>query len=212
MGILIYIIVLLFSVILHEFAHGYIAYIRGDDTAKYAGRLTLNPVPHLELFGSILLPATLILMQAPVIFGWAKPVPVNYSKLKNPKIDVPLVSLAGPMANVALAVFAGLGIRIIHAMPTFEQGFGGAIGYILFVMVIINVVLLVINLVPIPPLDGSKIITLFMPHDMARKYLSLNPFVCMIVLVLLLGTGILWRFIGPVINFLVILLSGASLY
>lgn len=212
MGILIYVIVLLFSVILHEVAHGYMAYRRGDDTAKYAGRLTLNPIPHLDLFGSIILPVSLILLQVPFIFGWAKPVPVNTSKLKNPKTDIALVSLAGPMANVALALFAGIGMRIIHMIPAFEQGVGGSISSILYVMVITNVVLLILNMLPIPPLDGSKVVTLFMPHDMARKYLSLNPFLCMMILIVLLGTGILWRIIGPIVNFFIVMLSGVPLY
>lgn len=210
MEILIYIVVLLFSVIIHEIAHGYMACIRGDDTAKLLGRLTLNPVPHLEFFGSILLPASLIILHAPVIFGWAKPVPVNYAKLKNPKTDIPLISFAGPMSNIMLAVISGTAIRTIHALPSFEQGFGGAISSVLFVMLVINVVLLIINLVPIPPLDGSKVITFFMPYDMARKYLSLNPFLCMMVLVVLLGTGILWKIIGPLIKFSIVLLSGIA--
>ena len=211
MGILIYVVVLLFSVIMHEFAHAYVAYLRGDDTAKYAGRLTLNPIPHIELFGSIILPAMLILLHAPILFGWAKPVPINGAKFKNPKIDVPLVSAAGPMANVLIAVFSGIGIRIINMIPSFEQGFGGAISSVLYIMVIINVVLLIINMVPVPPLDGSKIITFFLPVNIAIKYMRLNPFVGMMVLIILLWSGILWKIIGPLINFLVILLSGIPL-
>ncbi|MDR2425800.1 MAG: site-2 protease family protein [Endomicrobium sp.] len=211
MGILIYIVVLLFSIIMHEFAHGYAAYLRGDDTAKYAGRLTLNPIPHIELFGSIVLPISLLLLHAPVIFGWAKPVPINYAKLRNLKIDIPLISFAGPAANIALAIAAGMGIRIIRMLLSAEQGFTGAIASIFYVMVIINVVLLVINLVPIPPLDGSKVVTYFMPHDMARKYLSLNPIVCTLLLILLLWSGVLWNIIEPLINYLVVLLSGVPL-
>jgi Zn-dependent protease len=211
MGIVIYITVLLFSIIIHEIAHGYAAYLRGDDTARFAGRLTLNPVPHLELFGSILLPVSLALLQAPIIFGWAKPVPVNYAKLRNLKTDIPLISFAGPAANIALAVLAGIGIRIIHILPSFEQGAGGAIASIFYVMVVVNTVLLIINLVPIPPLDGSKVVTFFLPQDIARKYLSLNPFLCTLVLIVLLWSGILWNIIGPVISFLIIFFSGASL-
>ncbi|MCL2144736.1 MAG: site-2 protease family protein [Endomicrobia bacterium] len=211
MGIFIYIVVLLFSVIMHEFAHGYAAYLRGDDTAKHAGRLTFNPVPHIELFGSIILPAALVLIQAPVLFGWAKPVPVNGAKFKNPKVDIPLVSIAGPAANILIAVVSGIGIRIIHMMPSFEQGFGGSISSVLYIMVIVNVVLLVINLIPIPPLDGSKVITLFLPQDIAVKYIRLNPFLCMITLIVLLWSGILWQVLGPVISILTVIVSGVPL-
>jgi Zn-dependent protease len=211
MGIVIYAAVLLFSVIMHEFAHAYAAYLRGDDTAKLAGRLTLNPIVHIELFGSIILPVSLLLLHAPVLFGWAKPVPVNYSKLKNLKTDIPIVSFAGPAANIAIALFAGIGIRIIYMFPSFEQGSGGAIIQIFYVMVLVNSVLLVINLIPIPPLDGSKVVTFFLPRDIARKYLSLNPFLCTLVLIVLLWSGILWNIIGPIINFLVIFFSGVSL-
>ncbi|MDR1194853.1 MAG: site-2 protease family protein [Endomicrobium sp.] len=211
MGIVIYVAVLLFSVIMHEFAHAYAAYLRGDDTAKFAGRLTLNPIVHIELFGSIILPVSLMLLHAPILFGWAKPVPVNYAKLRNLKTDIALVSFAGPAANIAIAIFAGIGIRIIHMFPAFEQGSGGAVASVFYVMVVVNAVLLVINLVPIPPLDGSKVVTFFLPHDVARKYLSLNPFLCTLVLIALLWSGILWNIIGPIINLLVIFFSGVSL-
>lgn len=209
MEVFVYIVVFVFSVIIHEVSHGYIAYLRGDDTAKNLGRITLNPVVHLELFGSILLPAMFLLMKAPILFGWAKPVPVNYANLKNPKIDSVIVSAAGPISNILLAVFSGLGIRFIsYYFVTFSNGFGGAIETFLYVMLNVNLILAIINLIPIPPLDGSKIFAYFLPKDVAKRYLSLNPFVCLITLFMVLSSGLVWSFLYPVINFFVTNLSG----
>lgn len=211
MYILVYIVVLLFSIMIHEIAHGYVAYLRGDDTAKRAGRLTLNPIPHIDLFGSIILPATLLLLKAPILFGWAKPVPVNYYKLKNPKVDIPLVSVAGPLSNIALAAISGLGIRLIRMFPDFHQGLGASIEAFLFVMLVMNIVLPLINLIPVPPLDGSKVITYFMPARMAEKYLSMNPWVGFIIIYLLLLSGLVWRVLYPILNFLIVVIAGVPL-
>jgi len=208
MVIFIYIVVLLFSVIIHEVAHGYVALLRGDDTAKRAGRLTLNPIPHIDLFGSIMLPGLLLFLKTPVIFGWAKPVPVNSANLKNPKFDIPLVSFAGPASNILLALISGLGIRVIRMFPEFHADFGASIEMFLYVMVVMNVILPIINLIPLPPLDGSKIITYFMPRELADGYLNINPYVSFMVLIILLWSGIIWKIIGPVINFFVILIAG----
>jgi Zn-dependent protease len=210
MAIFIYIVVFLFSAIIHEVAHGYVAHLRGDDTAKQLGRITLNPLPHIELFGSILLPAMLLIMQTPILFGWAKPVPINYRNLKNPRDDIPLVSFAGPASNILLAIFSGLGIRFIKLFPNFEAGFGASIESFLYIMLTINVILPVINLIPIPPLDGSKIITYFLPRDVAAKYMNLNQYICLLILFLVLSSGIAWRIIYPVINFFVVVFSGVS--
>ena len=204
----IYIVVFLFSVIIHEIAHAYVAHLRGDDTAKAAGRITLNPVPHIDIFGSIILPAVLVLTKAPIIFGWAKPVPVNYARLKNPKIDIPLVSAAGPLSNIALAVIAGIGIRAVRMFPEFYQGTGASIELVLSVVVLLNIILPIINLIPIPPLDGSKVITYFMPPHIAYKYLNINPFFSFLVLVILLLSGVIWAIAGPVIEFFVKVIIG----
>ncbi|MCL2390699.1 MAG: site-2 protease family protein [Endomicrobia bacterium] len=209
MTIFIYIVVLVFSVIVHEVAHAYVANLRGDDTAKMAGRITLNPVPHTDLFGTIILPGVLLLMNTGILFGWAKPVPINTYRLKNPKTDIPLVSAAGPLSNVLLAVVSGLGIRLIRIFPDFQAGFGASIETFLYIMVLINIVLLVINLVPVPPLDGSKVITYFLPKELAVKYMNLNPYTGFLILVVLLYSGILWRFVGPVINFFIKLIIGS---
>jgi Zn-dependent protease len=212
----IYVVVFLFSGVIHEVAHGYVAHLRGDDTAKMLGRITLNPLPHVELFGSIILPVMLLLVvKVPILFGWAKPVPINYNNLKNPKIDVPLISIAGPLANILLAVISGLVIRFIFAIPDFEAGFGGLIESFLYIMLRVNVTLSVINLIPLPPLDGSKVIAYFLPSSVAAIYLDLmdsNPFLCMIILFLILSSGMIWRFIYSVINFFVTIFSGVALF
>ncbi|MDR2066928.1 MAG: site-2 protease family protein [Endomicrobium sp.] len=205
MKVFVYIVVFIFSVIIHEVSHGYIAHLRGDDTAKNLGRITLNPLVHLELFGSIVLPSMLLLMKAPILFGWAKPVPVNYANLKNPKLDTVTVSFAGPASNILLAIFSGIGIRFISH---FSDGFCGSILTLLYVMLNVNLILAVINLIPIPPLDGSKIVAYFLPKNISRNYLNLNPFVCLIILFIVLSSGLVWSFLYPMINFFVTNLSG----
>jgi len=154
-------VVLLFSAILHEISHGFSAKLQGDGTAEAAGRLTLNPLPHLDPFGSIILPFLLALpalFGAPVIIiGWAKPVPFNPANLKNKKWGPAFVALAGPSANVLLAVFFGLLIRF------FDLSFLPSLGFFIAIIVWINLLLAVFNLVPIPPLDGSKILFSVLP-------------------------------------------------
>jgi Zn-dependent protease len=206
--VFIYVVVFIFSAIIHEISHGYVAHLRGDDTAKLMGRITLNPLSHIELFGSIILPAILLSLKSPILFGWAKPVPIDYRNFKNPRLDIPLVSLAGPIANLLLALVSGLGIRLIGIFPNFEAAFGAAIQSFLYIMLIVNVVLTIINLIPIPPLDGSKVATFFMPRDIAAKYMNINYFICLIVLLLLLSSGVAQSLLYPVISFFVAIFSG----
>jgi Zn-dependent protease len=203
MTVFVYVVILLFSAIIHEVAHGYVAYLRGDDTAKMTGRITLNPVPHIELFGTILLPMMLLLLKVPVILGWAKPVPLNHRNLKNPRKDVPLVCLAGPASNILLAFLSGLGMRIVKYFPNFELKHNRLIEHSLYIMVGVNVVLAVINLIPVPPFDGSKIITYFLPEKIAARYLNLNPYICLIVLCVILSSKVVWKFIYSIADFFV---------
>lgn len=198
--------VLFFSVIIHEVAHGYIAYKRGDSTAKQLGRLTLNPVSHIDIFGSILLPLVLLIANAPV-FGWAKPVPVNPARLYKPKTDMLWVSLAGCAANFLLAIAAALGMLLIRNFATSDMSVLIPAYQILQTILIINIVLPVLNLIPIPPLDGSRIIYYLLPTELAVKYDSISPYGFFIIFALLF-TGILWKIISPVIYFLIALLGG----
>lgn len=198
--------VLFFSVIIHEVAHGYVAYKRGDSTAKQLGRLTLNPVSHIDIFGSVLLPLVLLIANAPV-FGWAKPVPVNPARLYRPKTDMLWVSLAGCAANFLLAIAAALGMLLIRNFATSDMSVLFPVYQILQTILIINIVLPVLNLIPIPPLDGSRIIYYLLPTELAVKYDSISPYGFFIIFALLF-TGILWKIISPVIYFLIALLGG----
>lgn len=154
--------ILVFSIVIHEVSHGAVAYAMGDDTAKKQGRLTLNPIPHIDLFGSVLLPAMMILSGGPV-FGWAKPVPYDPFYLKNQKWGPAFVGLAGPGSNLFLAFFFGLLVR-------FGSGFGFPPAFIEIAMYItlINLGLAIFNLIPVPPLDGSKLLFALLP-DSARE-------------------------------------------
>ncbi len=151
------IFILVFSVIIHEVSHGLMAYIFGDKTAEYEGRLTLNPIKHIDLYGSIILPIFLWLVKAGFMIGWAKPVPYNPYNLKHRKIAEPLVAFAGPLSNIIVALFFGLLIRLLGVE------FGASIVLIFAFVVLVNISLAVFNLIPLPPLDGSKILFSFIP-------------------------------------------------
>lgn len=198
------IVILLFSVIIHEVMHGLVALKFGDHTAERAGRLTLNPIPHIDLFGTILLPALLIITGSPILFGWAKPVPVNPLNFSNLRKGELLVAAAGIIANFSLAIFAALIYHLLNALP---QEFPVIIGSLLRFTVLINLVLGVFNLLPIPPLDGSKILLSQLPYNLARSYQRIEPYGFFILLILLmvpLGSGSLLQ---TILGFLVGLLS-----
>lgn len=168
---------LVFAIVFHEVAHGYVAYRLGDPTAKNAGRLTLNPFAHVDLMGSIMLPLILVITKSPVLIGWAKPVPFNPAYFRNPKMGTMLVGIAGPITNLLMAVVAGTLLRIL--MPE------GVIGLFLFWACFINVILALFNLLPIPPLDGSRVVLGFLPAHLIPKYLILERFGFLIVFGLL---------------------------
>lgn len=177
------IIILLFSVILHEVMHGLVALKFGDTTAQRAGRLTLNPIPHIDLFGTILLPALLIFTGSPILFGWAKPVPVNPLNFKNLRRGELFVSGAGILANFGLAAVAAIIYHILNALP---QNFPFLVGAILQFTVKINLVLGIFNLFPIPPLDGSKILLSQLPYNLAKSYEKLERYGILILLILMM--------------------------
>lgn len=188
--ILIIIIPLLVAVTFHEVAHGYAALIMGDPTAKRAGRLSLNPVPHLDVFGSLILPLILKLSGSPMIFGYAKPVPVNFANLRPFRAGTIVVSAAGVVTNFLLAlVSAGL-FRLIPATAhLWQNGFWEpafmVLSKLLIYSVIINIVLACFNLIPIPPLDGGRIMTALLPPGMQRQFVRIEPLGMVILLVLL---------------------------
>jgi len=191
------IIVLLFSVIVHEVMHGLVALKFGDHTAEQAGRLTLNPIPHIDLFGTILLPALLLLTGSPILFGWAKPVPVNplnFSSLRKGEL---FVAAAGILANFSLAALAAVLFHILNAMP---QTFPPLLGQLLRFTVLINLVLGIFNLLPIPPLDGSKVLMSQLPYNLARAYQRIDRYGVLILLILMMipfgGTSLLQAILG----------------
>jgi len=185
----------LIAVVIHEYAHGWVAYRLGDPTAKQAGRLTLNPLAHIDPMGTILLPAMLILMRSPIVFGWAKPVPVNFSLLRHPKKDMLWVSMAGIGANILLAVVFSFLLKTGLFPPN-------SYGYVVLTLgILVNLVLAVFNAIPIPPLDGSKILLGLLPRNLAYSYLRTERF-GFVILIGLLWMGLLGRIIWPMVSVL----------
>lgn len=197
-------VVLLFSVIIHEVSHGYAALLLGDRTAEYEGRLTLNPIPHIDMVGTIILPA-LSIMIGGLLFGWAKPVPYNPYNLKNPRRDEALIALAGPLSNFFIALIFGLFIRF-YVLP---QGLlAEGIGTICLVIVSVNLTLMIFNLIPMPPLDGSKIITAILPNAWMKVRTAVERFGFLGVIIFLV---FLWQFFEPIIPWLFGVITGVSI-
>lgn len=199
-----YIIVLLMSVVVHEVAHGYAALYFGDKTAEYAGRLTLNPLKHLDPFGSVILPLLLVISNAPFLIGWAKPVPYNPANLRDQKKGVLWVASAGILVNLAIAIFFGLVIRLSVATGILGPSFVSLAS----VIVLLNIVLAIFNLIPIPPLDGSKILFTLLGNS-GRKLEALSTKYSLFILLFFIF--FLWKFISPVVYSLFALITGLSL-
>ncbi|HUE38035.1 MAG TPA: site-2 protease family protein [Candidatus Binatia bacterium] len=187
-----WILPVLVAVIFHEVAHGYAANALGDDTAKRAGRLTLNPLPHIDPLGSVILPLLLLLTNSGFLFGWAKPVPVNFAQLRRPKRDMVLVAAAGPLTNLAIAlasavVFHWVKVHAGHGSDMMFERVFYPIAMMAQRAVLMNVFLGVFNLIPIPPLDGGRVLTGLLPLDWARQFAKIEPFGFIILLVLLMS-------------------------
>lgn len=202
------IIILLFSVILHEVMHGYVAMQFGDRTAERAGRLTLNPIPHIDLIGTILLPGLLIISGAPILFGWAKPVPVNPLNFSNLRKGELFVAAAGILANFSLAVSAAVIYHLLNALPVV---FPPIVDSILRFTITINLILGVFNLLPIPPLDGSKVLLSQLPYNLAREYQKLEQYGFLILLIFMMipfgRSSLLQTILGTSVRFLTNLLG-----
>ena len=197
------ILILIFSVVVHEVSHGYAALMQGDVTAKYEGRLTLNPLKHLDPFGSVILPLILSLIPGGLMFGWAKPVPYNPYNLRNKRWGEVIVAAAGPASNLVIALVFGLLIRYSQVLnldkPFIELS---------VVVVLINVVLAIFNLIPIPPLDGSKILFGLFP----KQTLKMQEFFSKYSLIfLLIFIFFIWEYMMPVIIFITQIFTGLRL-
>ena len=214
-GIAIYALPVIFAITMHEAAHGYIAKHFGDFTAFNEGRISLNPIRHIDLIGTILVPLTLFVLSkmtvgAGFLFGWAKPVPVNFSNLRQPKRDMLWVAAAGPGANLLMAFFWALMIKLAITLP--ESSFARPLALMGIAGIEINVILMVLNLLPLPPLDGGRMAISLLPHRIAYPFSRIEPY-GFIILLGLLFSGVLGAVIGPVITWAkIIIVSIFGLY
>ena len=207
--IAVWILPVVFAITVHEFAHGWVAKKKGDNTASILGRLTLNPIKHIDIMGTIIVPGLLLISGTGFIFGWAKPVPVNPRHFKNIKKDMALVALAGPVSNIVMAIgwalIARIGVVVeIEAisLPLIYTGIAG---------ITINLVLALINMIPIPPLDGSRIISGILPNKWAWQYNKLERYGFIILLVLLWTGGVSYVLGYPLFYFQKLFLSLAGI-
>ena len=196
------IIILIMSVVIHEVSHGYAALALGDPTAKYQGRLTLNPISHLDPIGSFFVPL-IGYFAGRFIVGWAKPVPFNPYNLRNQRWGEALVAVAGPISNIALAILFGLTIRFLPEYINISQSFLNLASSV----VLINIILAIFNLIPIPPLDGSKILFAFLPYKWQALRQSFERFGLILVFIFIL---FIWQIMSHIIGFIFTLLTGIA--
>jgi len=202
-----FIVPLLLAIIAHEVSHGWVAEKRGDPTARRLGRITLNPLVHIDLVGTLLLPALLFILNSPFLFGWAKPVPVQFGNLKGGRRDMALVAGAGPMTNFLLAVFSAAVYRLMRAGSQLGQGTEASwyawisepLLRMAEISVELNLVLMVINLLPIPPLDGGRVLMGLAPSGLAQALGRLEGYGMLIVFILI-GTNLWGYIVWPVLN------------
>jgi len=204
--LIIQIAILLMSIVIHEVSHGAMAYKLGDPTAKNAGRLTLNPIKHLDLWGSVLIPLFLLVFRSPILFGWAKPVPYNPYNLKNQRQGSAMVAGAGPASNLLVALIFGLFLRFV---PLGNSIYAYNLIQIFGLIVLLNILLAVFNLVPIPPLDGSKILFAILPHryDYIRRVLERYG-----LFILIFFIFFLFQYILPIVFWLFKIIVGTPVF
>ena len=194
----VFVIPVIFAVTVHEVAHGWVASQFGDQTAKSMGRLTLNPVKHIDPVGTIVVPAIMYFTSG-FIFGWAKPVPVNWRNLGHPRRDMAIVAIAGPAANLLMLLFWAMLAKVIMLLGDDSN----YLTQLLFIMcsigITINIVLMILNLFPVLPLDGGRILTAMLPRNLATSFSRMEPY-GLIILVVLLLSGILWKILLPLIG------------
>ena len=193
-------LIFFFAVIIHEYAHGWVAWKLGDSTARFMGRLTLNPIAHIDPIGTIFLPLILLVTHSPILFGWAKPVPVDFFNLNNPKKDMIWVSIAGPAANIIFAIILSLILKI----PLLTANY--FVVTVITTAIMANLVLAVFNLLPIPPLDGSRVVMGLLPYHLGVEYAKIEPY-GFIIIFALLWLGVINTVIWPVVIVLTRLLG-----
>jgi len=194
----VFVIPVIFAVTVHEVAHGWVASQFGDQTARSMGRLTLNPIKHIDPVGTIVVPAIMYFTSG-FIFGWAKPVPINWRNLGHPRRDMAIVAIAGPAANLLMLLFWAMSAKIIMLLGNDSNH----LTQLLFIMcnigIMINIVLMILNLFPILPLDGGRVLTAMLPRNLAISFSRMEPY-GLIILVVLLLSGVLWKILLPVIS------------
>ena len=195
----------LFAIVVHEVAHGWVAKLLGDPTAQRLGRLTLNPLKHIDPIGTILVPALLVLLRTGFVFGWAKPVPITWENLRHPKRDMAIVAAAGPVANLLMALFWAVLAKISFLLPDTAAWIGEPLRYMGLGGILANVLLMVFNLLPLPPLDGGRVAVGLLPGPLAWQLSRLEPYGFFILIGLMI-TGVLGYLILPVAELVIRLL------